>query len=67
MRRPVTVAIATLVIVAGTTALQRATHAETVIDEWANVKLPPAPALKPVTLAANETAVLSLDFTTQRR
>jgi len=65
MRRPVTVAIATLVIVAGTTALQRATHAETVIDEWANVKLPPAPALKPVTLAAHETAVLAMDFTTQ--
>ena len=40
-------------------------HAETVIEAWADVKLPPAPALKPVTLVANETAVLAMDFTTQ--
>ena len=65
MRRLVTVVIATLVIWAGPAALPRAAHAETVIDAWANVKLPPAPALKPVTLAANETAVLAMDFTTQ--
>src|SRR5690242_16583932 len=40
-------------------------HAGTLIDEWANVKLPAAPVLKPVTLAASETAVLAMDFTTQ--
>ena len=29
------------------------------------MRLPPAPALKPVTLVGNETAVLAMDFTTQ--
>jgi len=55
-------------------AIPPAAHAETVMrppppravtDEWASVKLPPAPALKPVTLIAGETAVLAMDFTTQ--
>ena len=39
--------------------------AQTVIDEWSTAQLPPAPALKPVTLEAKETAVLVMDFTTQ--
>ncbi len=43
----------------------RVAHAETVIDEWAGVKLPPPPALKPVTLVPGETAILAMDFTTQ--
>ena len=65
MRRLVTVAFAAFSLLAGSAVLPRAVHAATVIDEWANVKLPPAPALKPVTLAASETAVLAMDFTTQ--
>jgi nicotinamidase-related amidase len=52
-------------LTAGGLALPSAAHAETVIDEWAGVKLPAAPTLKPVTLVANETAVLAMDFTTQ--
>ncbi len=50
---------------AGGAALPPAAHAETVIEEWAGVKLPPPPALKPVTLVPSETAILAMDFTTQ--
>ena len=39
--------------------------AQTVIDDWSQVKLPPPPALKPVTLIAKETALLVMDFTVQ--
>lgn len=65
MQRATTVAFATLSILAAATAIPPAACAETVIDEWASVKLPPAPALKPVTLVPRETAVLAMDFTTQ--
>ena len=40
-------------------------RAQTVIDDWSQVKLPPPPALKPVTLVAKETALLVMDFTVQ--
>jgi nicotinamidase-related amidase len=53
------------IVVAGTVALPHISRAETVIDEWAGVRLPPAPTLKPVTLVGNETAILAMDFTTQ--
>jgi nicotinamidase-related amidase len=33
-----------------------------IIGEWANVKLPPVPELKPVTVAPKTTALLALDF-----
>ena len=36
--------------------------AATIIDEWPNVKAPPAPALKPVTVDPKTTALLMLDF-----
>jgi nicotinamidase-related amidase len=62
---PFVTAAAVSILVAGDAALPPAAHAETVIDEWAGVKLPPPPALKPVTLVANETALLAMDFTTQ--
>ncbi len=52
-------------VAAGMVALPHTLRAETVIDEWASVRLPPAPALKPVTLAGHETAILAMDFTTQ--
>jgi len=39
--------------------------AQTIIDEWASAKLPPAPELKPVKLEPGETALLVMDFTTQ--
>lgn len=37
-------------------------HAADIISEWASVKAPPAPALKPVTVDAKDTALLMLDF-----
>jgi nicotinamidase-related amidase len=36
--------------------------AQTIIDDWAAVKAPPAPELKPVTIDAKTTALLMLDF-----
>jgi nicotinamidase-related amidase len=42
-----------------------AAQTQTVIDDWSQVKLPPAPQLKPVTLNAKETALLVMDFTVQ--
>jgi nicotinamidase-related amidase len=40
-------------------------QAQTVIDEWASAKLPPAPALKPAKIVPGETALLVMDFTNQ--
>jgi nicotinamidase-related amidase len=40
-------------------------RAASVIDEWASVKLPPAPALKPATVDPKTTALLMLDFMNQ--
>jgi nicotinamidase-related amidase len=40
-------------------------RAQTVIDDWSQVKLPPPPALKPVMLVPKETALLVMDFTVQ--
>ncbi|MBI2998689.1 MAG: cysteine hydrolase [Deltaproteobacteria bacterium] len=37
--------------------------AQTIVDEWATVKAPPAPALKPVTIDPKITALLILDIT----
>ncbi|MDE1969807.1 MAG: isochorismatase family protein [Alphaproteobacteria bacterium] len=38
---------------------------QTIIDEWATIKTPPAPALKSVTLDPKTTALLLLDFVKQ--
>jgi nicotinamidase-related amidase len=40
-------------------------NAANIIDEWASVKAPQPPALKPVTVEANTTALLMLDFMNQ--
>jgi nicotinamidase-related amidase len=40
-------------------------RAQTVIDDWNQVKLPPPPQLKPVTLDPKTTALLVMDFTVQ--
>jgi nicotinamidase-related amidase len=53
-----------VVIIAALSAAHPA-RAQTVIDDWSQVKLPPPPALKPVTLIAKETALLVMDFTVQ--
>ena len=39
-----------------------AASAATIIDDWANVKVPPPPELKPVTLDPKSSALLLLDF-----
>lgn len=39
-----------------------AASAQTIVDDWATVKPPPAPELKPVTLDPKTTALLLLDF-----
>src|ERR1035437_8969057 len=36
--------------------------AQTIIDEWASVKAPPPPALKPVTLEPKTTELLVIDL-----
>jgi nicotinamidase-related amidase len=38
---------------------------QTIIDEWASVKTPPAPELKPATVDPKTTALLMLDFMNQ--
>jgi nicotinamidase-related amidase len=38
---------------------------QTVVEEWAAVQVPPAPAVKPVTVDAKTTALLLLDFNKQ--
>ena len=40
-------------------------RSQTVIDDWNQIKLPPPPQLKPVTLVPKETALLVMDFTVQ--
>lgn len=38
---------------------------QTIVDEWATIKTPPAPELKPVTVDPKTTALLLLDFVKQ--
>ena len=45
--------------------MTQAQASQTIVDEWANVKAPPAPELKPVKIAPKETALLMLDFLKQ--
>ena len=60
-RKSISIAIA---ITAALCAVNPA-HTQTVIDDWSQVKLPPPPQLKPVTLVPKETALLVMDFTVQ--
>jgi nicotinamidase-related amidase len=46
-------------------ALVLPAHAGNIVDEWASVKAPAAPALKPVTVDPKTTALLMLDFMNQ--
>lgn len=47
---------------AGLTCAPSSAQANDIIDEWANVKAPAAPTLKPVTVDTKDTALLMLDF-----
>ena len=58
-------AIATTAIAAGVLGPVSTGHAANIIEEWASVKQPPAPALKQVTVDAKTTALLMLDFMNQ--
>jgi hypothetical protein len=40
-------------------------RAASIVDEWMSVKMPPAPALKPVTVDPKTTTLLMLDFVSQ--
>src|SRR6185437_1085304 len=58
-------AIVTAIIAAATvlsSAIGSPARAANIIEEWANVKTPPPPALKPVTVDPKTTALLMLDF-----
>jgi nicotinamidase-related amidase len=57
------VVIAASLVVA--TSLSSTASAQTIVDEWANVKAPPPPELKPVTINPKETALLILDLVKQ--
>src|SRR5882672_4227325 len=65
MSRSILLVVTALLGLNAGVSMPRAAHAQTVIDEWASVKPPAPPALKPVTLAARETALLVMDFTNQ--
>lgn len=56
--------LARLALVAATTLAAAAAAAQTIVDDWANVKAPPPPELKPVSVDAKTTALLMLDFVT---
>lgn len=53
------------VAVAFVAAFALPAQAANIVDEWASVKAPPAPALKPVTVEPKTTALLMLDFMKQ--
>jgi nicotinamidase-related amidase len=52
-------------IAATVVALTLPAQANNIVDEWAGIKAPPAPTLKPVTVDAKTTALLMLDFLNQ--
>ena len=56
-----------ILIVAATmlVALALPAHAANIVDEWASMKAPDAPTLKPVTIDPKTTALLMLDFMNQ--
>ncbi len=62
-RELLTVAALAIAITAGAAVLPA--RAASVMDEWASVKMPPAPALKPVTVDPKTTALLMMDFVPQ--
>ena len=54
-----------IVAAAIVTALILPAQANNIVDEWASVKAPPPPALKPVSVDPKTTALLMLDFMKQ--
>ena len=62
MKRNMIAALVAAVAFAGVAASAQAAD---IVDEWASVKAPPAPTLKPVTVDPSTTALLMLDFMNQ--
>lgn len=56
---------AALVVAMAMSAGMTAAPAANIIDEWASVKAPPAPVLKPVTVDTKTTALLVIDMVKQ--
>ena len=56
------IALPLALIVTAATSAHAPAQAQTIIDQWASIKTPPAPALKPVTVDPKTTALLMLDF-----
>ena len=54
-----------LIVATVLVALALPATAANIVDEWASVKAPAAPALKPVTVDPKTTALLMLDFMNQ--
>ena len=54
-----------LVVMLVSLSIAASALAQTIVDEWSEIKAPPAPALKPVKLDAKDTALLMLDFVKQ--
>ena len=61
--------VAVLAVITGTLLVtgvsEGAEPAQTVIDQWTEVKIPPPPDVKPVTIKPETTALLLLDFNSQ--
>ena len=57
--------IAALVAAVAFSGIALSAQAADIVDEWASVKAPPPPALKPVTVDPKTTALLMLDFMNQ--
>jgi nicotinamidase-related amidase len=62
MKRKLVATLAAAVAFAGVAV---SAWAGDIVDEWASVKAPPAPALRPVTVDPSTAALLILDFMTQ--
>jgi len=62
MKFRIAIAVATAAVAAAVMGPVSPSQAGTIIDDWAKVKVPPPPALKPVTVDAKTTALLMLDF-----
>src|SRR6202521_516901 len=54
-----------IIAIAAALAAASSVGAETVIDEWASIKTPPAPTLKTVKIEPGKTALLVMDFVKQ--
>ena len=54
-----------IAVIAAVLSYAAPAYAQTIIDEWSNIKVPPAPSLKPVTADPKTTALLVMDLIKQ--